>query len=304
MAGKNRLRVKSLNTVGFVDKGDDPKAEIMFFKRFEKGIKEEGGKFCVYGEDGKKMGEYATREEAEAQMNTEKSLLARVLKALGLKGNAELEKLLAEGADGAAKETETAPTPTEEADMFDVTKLPAEAQAEFKKLSDKVTELEGKLNPPAPAPLPADVQKRIDETEKRAKDLEEQVQKMQDQRENETFIAKAKGLGLPADDFGPMLRKISKALTAEELASLETMIKGLQAQAKEAGLYKEIGRGGAGAATETEGKVNELVKEIRKANPTWSAERAEGEVMKQHPQLRRALEDERMSRTLQTGKED
>lgn len=414
MAGKARLRVKSLNTVGFVDKGDDPKAEIMFFKRkVEKMIKEEGGKFCVYQGD-KKMGEFDTREEAEranyddSKDQAEKSLLARVLKALGLKGNdvtavlakydpnqprdgdgkwsetggggggggdqfdddeyaraydgeknpdilrrevaanlssaraasgaagearragrvkvaehmeaesrkwsrlaesaqtrlRSLEKLLAEGADGAAEGKEPAPTTTEEADMFDVNKLPAEAQAEFKKLSDKVTELEGKLNPPALAPLPADVQKRIDETEKRANDLAEQVQKMQDQRENETFIAKAKGLGLAADDFGPVLRKISKALTAEEMAKLETVIKALQAQAKEAGLYKEIGRGGAGAATETEAKVRELEKEVQKANPTWNTERVRGEVMKAHPDLRRKLEDERMERTIQTGKGD
>lgn len=309
---KNRLHVKRLNTVGFVDKGDDPKAEIMFFKRkIEKGIKEEGGKFCVYDESGKKMGEHETREQAEAQMRAmeghkgmDKGLVARVLKALGLQGN-EVDKLLADGAEAAANGQEkTAPTPTEEATMFDVTKLPTEAQAEFKKLSDKVKELEGKLNPPAPAPLPADVQKRIDETEKRAKDAEERVQKLEDQRENETYMAKAKALDLNQDDFGPILRKMAKALTAEEMKTVETTFRGLAEQARQAGLFKEIGRGGTGAATEVEAKVNDLVKAAREKNPTWSHERAHGEIMKSHPDLLRALESERMARTLQTGKGD
>jgi len=294
---KHRLHVKRLDTVGFVDRGDDPAATVVFFKRREqpvqKYIEEKDGKFCVYSEDGKKLGEHDSRDDAEAQL--------RAIEA----NKGKMEKLPAEGAGAAANgQEQAAPTPTEEATMFDVTKLSTEAQAEFKKLTDKVTELEGQLNPPKPAPLPADVQKKIDETEKRANDLAEQVQKLQDQREAETFIAKAKALSLPADDFGSILRKISKALTAEEMTKLETTLKALAEQVRQAGLFKEIGRGGTGAATETEAKVAELVKEVRKANPTWAAERAHGEVMKNHPALRRALEEERMSRTLQTGKED
>lgn len=277
----SRLRVRRLATVGFVDKGDDPKAEVVFFKRQEiaKGVVEEDGKFCAYDAEGKKLGAYATKEEAEAALKP-----------------APAEKLKG-GSEG---------TTTKETTMFDVTKLDATAQAEFKKLSDKVAELE-KLVPAPKAPeavIPEAVQKQIDATEKRAKEAEDRVQKLEDQREVEQFIAKAKDLSLNADDFGSILRKISKAVTPDEMKKVEQTFKALAAQVKEAGLYKEIGRGGSGAATEADQEVKAAVDAVRKADPKLTQEQAFGKVMAEQPVLRNKLEAERLARTSQPHGED
>ena len=185
--------------------------------------------------------------------------------------------------------------------MIDVTKLDATAQVEFKKLTDRIAELEKAVPAPAPKPVPVPeaVQKQLDDLKKTAEDAQAEVRKLTDQRENEQFITKAKDLSLNADDFGSILRKISKAVTGDEMKKLETHLKALAAQVKESGLYKEIGRGGSNSSTDVETQVEELVKEIRKATPKLTREAAYGEVMKLRPDLRNQLEAERLARTSQ-----
>lgn len=278
MSDKNRLHIMRLDTVGLVDKGDNPKAEVVFFKRqaIQKGVVQEDGKFCAYDDEGKKLGAYDTKEEAEA----------------ALKGP-PAEK---GGSEGTTKK---------EQPMFDVKKLDATAQAEFQKLSERIAELEKQVPAPkAPeAVLPEAVRKQIEDTEKRAKEAEDRVAKLEDQREQETYIAKAKEVGLNADDFATPLRKIAKALTADEFKALTTLLKAQAAQIREGELYKSIGRGGTGAATEAETQLAEKVKEVRKAHPEFNEERARAEVMKTDVALRNRLEAERLARTPQQ-KED
>ena len=278
MSDKNRLHIRRLDTVGLVDKGDNPKAEVVFFKRqapvTKNKIEQRGDKYCVVDAEGKVVSEHASEEEASASM---------------------MGKTKDTNHGGAAM-----PGP------FDVTKLPAEAQAEFKKLTDAVATLTAEVEKHKPAPevkLPADVQKRLDETEKRAKDAEAEIAKLVDQREQETYITKAKEIGLNADDFATPLRKIAKALTADEFKALTTLIKAQAAQIREGELYKTIGRGGSGAATEAEGQLAAAAKEIRKAHPEYSDERARGEVLAKDVALRNRLEAERLARTPQP-KED
>ena len=307
MAEKNRLHVKRLDTIGFVDRGDNTKAEVVFFKRkVEKMIREEGGKFCVYSEDGsKKLGEHDDRAGAEAQMRameadkTEKSIVARVMKALGLEK--QVAKLIAEGAAGGSIETELepAPTTTEDHPMFDVKKLDAAAQAEFQKLTDRIAALEPKAEPK----LPADVQKKLDDASEEVRKAHDRIEKLEDQREVEKFVGIAKSLGLTADDWAAPLRKIAKALTADEWKAFETHEKALQAQIRAGALYKQIGTGGHGSATEAETELHTAVAEVRKAKPELTVEEATGEVMKTNVALRNRLESERLSRTPQ-AKED
>ena len=300
MAERNRLHVRRLLTVGFVDKGDNPKAEVVFFKRGEmkKRIEERGGKFCVMGEDGKVMGEYDSKEEAEASMQKE-SMLSRALRKLGLK-DTEVKELLAEGAAGDDPKMEKpAPTTTEDHPMFDVKKLDAAAQAEFQKLTDRIAELEPKPEPK----LPADVQKKLDDASEEVRKAHDRIEKLEDQREVEKFVGIAKSLGMTADDWAAPLRKIAKALTADEWKAFETHEKALQAQIRAGALYKQVGTGGHGWATEAETELHTAVAEVRKAKPELTVEEATGEVMKTNVALRNRLESERLSRTPQ-AKED
>lgn len=279
-AKKNRLFVRSLKTIGFVDKGDDPKAELLIFKRHEagevkKGVVQEDGKFCAYDAEGNKLGAYDSKEEAEAALKAPPT---------------EKEK---GGDDGST---------TEEQPMFDVKKLDATAQAEFTKLTDQVATLTAKvaeLTPPEPVKLPADVQKKLDDAADEVRKAHERIEKLEDQREVERYVGIAKSLGMNADDFATPLRKIAKALTKEEFAAFEKHEKALQAQIKAGALYSKIGIGGGGAATEAQTELQAAVAEVRKAKPELTVEQATGEVMKDNVALRNRLEAERLARTTQ-----
>lgn len=306
---KNRLRVRELQTVGLVDKGDNPGALVTFFKRkskVAKGIVEEGGKFCLYDAEGNKKGEYATRAEAEAAMKAPDpeakrlGAVTRVLQKLGLRDEQAAElvgALLVEGAGAGGAPTESGDGTTEMGDdmSFDVTKLTPEQKAAF----DQAVAAEVAKQKPTEVKVPEAVQKALDEAKAEAQAAKEQVAKLVDQREQETFIQKAKSLGLTGDDWGTPLRKIAKALTPEEFKKLEEHFKAAQEQARVAALYKEIGRGGTGAATDTEQQVHAAVSELRKSKPALTAEEAEGEIMKLRPDLRNQLERERMARLSQ-----
>src|SRR3990167_3277005 len=66
-----RLRLKRIDRVSFVDKGDNPKADVLVWKRASivKRIVERDGQFCVMSEDGSKtLGCHATQDEAARQL--------------------------------------------------------------------------------------------------------------------------------------------------------------------------------------------------------------------------------------------
>ena len=190
--------------------------------------------------------------------------------------------------------------------MFDVKKLDAAAQAEFQKREDRIAELTAevvKLKPAEAVKLPADIQKKLDDAAEEVTKANARIEKLEDQREVEKFVGIAKSLGLTADDWAAPLRKIAKALTADEWKAFETHEKALQAQIRAGALYKQIGTGGHGSATEAETELHTAVAEVRKAKPELTVEEATGEVMKTNVALRNRLESERLSRTPQ-AKED
>ena len=272
MPDRYRLHVRRVDTIGLVDKGDNEKATVVFWKRkVQKVIRQEDGKDCVYSEDGKKLGEHDTMAEAQAQLR----------------------------AVEASKRDDNQPGGAAMPGPFDVTKLSAEGQAEFKKLTDEIAELKAKLPPPPPPPLAPEIQKRIDDLEKSRKDADERVAKLEDEREQNKFISIAKAIGFNADDWAAPLRKVHKALTPEEWKKFEEHEKALQEQIRVGSLYKTIGSGGTGADTEAEGELHAAVQEIKKAHPEYSQERAEGEVLAKNVQLRNRLESERIARTPQ-----
>lgn len=270
-----RLRVKEIQTVGFVDKGDDPSAEIVFFKRQAR----------------KKVSWLRTTKERKMAKDKDKNgLLAGILKAFGL-GEEEAQKILSDDAD----EME-----------FDVEKLEGEAKAAFE--AAVAAAVKAKLDdedddePVIPADVPEsvakvmdDFRKALDEQKARADKAEASLAKMAEDREREDYIRKVKALDLPGaspDDFAEILRKAEGALSDEERAKLDEVLKSAAAAAQ-AGLG-ELGFGGRGA-TSAEEEAEALAKKAIEADPKLSIEEARARVWQSHPELYKRYRDEHIS---------
>ena len=273
-----RLRIKRIDTVGFVDKGDDPEATVVFWKRADDVDKEESPMKNFFKALAEKVG--MTSDEAE-------QLLADDGAGSGSNDTG--------GADDGAKQMEDLTKLQADLDAAKTRADEAEAKAaELEKLLAEATEPD-----PVPDPdpeVPEAVQKHLDGLQKRADEAEAKLAKEIDRRETETYIAKAKTLtdlpGANPDDFAGILRKIDGALDDDERAKFDEVMKGANAAVKAGALYKEIGEGGRGA-TSVEGEVATLAETIQKANPGMSAQVARGEVWKQNPALLTAYEAER-----------
>lgn len=269
-----RLHVRQLQTVGFVDKGDDPEAEIVFFKR-------------------------ADLDEPKPKGGEPDGLFRKFLNALGLGDDFaedDVKKLLDRG--GTNNEGDQTMT-------FDIEKLDDTAQAEFEKLQSRIEELEKALAEVTDEGDDDDVTKGMSdevraafekEREEREK-TEKRLQDLLDSQERDRFIAKARTLDLPADDFADILRKTAGALEEEEFTKLEERIKALNKQVAESALYRTFG-GGGGEPTTTEAEVEKRAREIMTEKGWGEREfsRAKGIVLKNDPALRQKLvaeEDER-----------
>jgi O-acetyl-ADP-ribose deacetylase (regulator of RNase III) len=116
---------------------------------------------------------------------------------------------------------------------------------EFEK---KIAELEKKKDPP-PDPLEKadpEVRKRLEAAEAEAKASREEIAKMRAKQDRTEFIAKAGEFTTfgPADDFGPILQKISGALDEDELQNFTKQLRAHVAIAGTSDLLKEVGSGG------------------------------------------------------------
>lgn len=175
-------------------------------------------------------------------------------------------------------------TKTLKADNETLTKRADAAEADLKKANDDAAALKAKLekgeNPFAKpsddddddeekkkkkeeemkkSALPASVRKELDESVATIKKQGEEIAKMKEQRETETFIAKAKtdyaNLPVTAEEMGEALRGISKAAPG----SLEIVEKALVAG--EAAIKKALEETGVGG----EGDGNTAYAELEKA---------------------------------------
>lgn len=364
-----RLHVKRIDTVGFVDRGDDPQAMLTFWKRapVEKAMKTEAGvqfpaaayayvpdpqtpstwklrlwetpsskatarqvgmAIAALGPGGFRgnrvqipSGDLAgvkakvrsawksvngSDKEMPAVLKNDDTVLSRVLKLLGLKDE-DVDKLLAEGAgDGGDNDDGTNHNGDGDMANDDVAKLKADLEAAEKRAQEAEAAL-------ADAAGGDDLAKRLDALEKKAKDSEERAEaaekKLQDEvdrREREQFIGKARSFaalpGMNADDFGPILRKIDKALDEDERTKFDTLLKAADAAIKEGALLKEVGSGDRPGAS-VEAQVEELAKELQAKEPGLSKQAARGKIWKQRPDLAAAYEKER-SAAAPTHEED
>lgn len=126
----------------------------------------------------------------------------------------------------------------------------------------------------APDPLakadPA-VRARVEELEKarqaeaaRNEELAARVAKMEADRDRTLYVAKAAafpGMG-KADDFGPTLGKIAKALTGDEFAAFEQALRAMHEQLATGDLFKAVGGDVAGGDNTAWGQLEKMASDL------------------------------------------
>jgi hypothetical protein len=107
-----------------------------------------------------------------------------------------------------------------------------------------------------------------------------------DARLDREFISKAEALPMLTEDrtaLGGLLRRISEALTPEDTAAVEKMLKAANEQIEKSNLFTEFGRGGAN--TTVSANAESAAAEIRKADPTLTPEQALAKAYEANPDL-------------------
>lgn len=265
-----RLRVKRIDTVGFVDKGDDPEAEIVFWKR--QGGEPEGGTDSDEGDD-------AMAKDAGDDQG--RSVLKRLLDFLKNEVGEDMS-----GTDEGASEG------------FDVSKLESDdAREAFEALTEKlesaeerISGLEGELEKAkaddagegADEGAEGDVlkglddearsafeklQSRAEEAEDRLQETAEKVDKLREESETQEFAKTAREeIPLLADgdgaEAGRVLKAMSDALDEDMYKSVFTMLKSANEVATQGKVFQEWGSPGADtndAWGKIEAKADELV---------------------------------------------
>ena len=345
-----RLRIKRVDRVGFVDKGDDPKATIEFWKRAETFAEQKDEsrlhdeiwettsamssalRSALFDADEDQDPEAIILISLDQFVATVKAKLPMWLQGKAVDKNAKGKKEApvvlksdekqSPGVWATLKRVVTdLGWPAEEIEKlgqdeegnvegFDVTTLPDEAQAEFTKLQDAVTDLTSKLETATAEdggegdggegdtdPLPEAVQKRLDDAETRAEKAEGRIQKMEDANTNAQFVEKAAAYthlpGWTADDQGPVLAKIAAALEPEEMEKLEGVLKGASETIKTGDLLREVGVGGDPEEGSAEAEVKVEVEKLMAADAELDEQTARGQVFRKNADLQARYTEER-----------
>lgn len=133
-----------------------------------------------------------------------------------------------------------------------------------------------------PVKLPEDVikalaeatelKKRVEAAETKAKDAESRIAKMEDEKQREVFIAKAKDFsalpGANPDDLGPILRKAYGVWSPEEQTKVETILRGAVKIAQDSALFRELGVPGQGAGADPYSKLETMANALIQKSQT------------------------------------
>lgn len=156
--------------------------------------------------------------------------------------------------------------------------------------------------------IPAEVAARLQKAEEDAAatkaenaKLTERIQKMEDDAARKVFVTKAETdlahlPGAKADVIGGLLYKVSKALSKDELATLESILKAADAAIK-TGVLKEIGsEAQGGEALGAEAELAAKAAELRKADPKMTESAAKYRVLKSDSALQARINAEQDAR--------
>lgn len=142
------------------------------------------------------------------------------------------------------------------------------------------------------AAIPESVQKAMDEQSALIKKQAEDIAKMRENEENREYVAKAAAYGnlpIKAEELGPILKSAS-AMPEAQRKELERLLKAADAAFVE--LTKMKGNSGDGSATGAYDQLMGLAKELKKADPKMTIEKAFTKVCEDNPELYRKHREE------------
>jgi len=248
------LKIKSISTV---DKGDNPLAEIVLFKRRPDADTLPVAGAAVTTEGGTNMADQ-TRELPE-EVQTQLTELAEA------KATAEQAAL------DAATEVET--------------------------LKARIAELEKEPEPDPLEKADPEIRKRLEAAEKQAQDSAAEVAKMKDEKATEAAmntVAKLSSLpGVTVDDFAAVIKQI-RLHNKDVATKIEKVLADANAALAESKLLTELGSDTPGV-TDVEQRVKKLADERRVAK-NITREQAEAEVWDEHPDWYAEYQSEREGR--------
>lgn len=101
--------------------------------------------------------------------------------------------------------------------------------------------------------------------------------------------------GIGADELGPILKSLAagEALTAEQVAKVETVLRASSEAMKASELLKEKGATGSGNGSDAMAKAEGLAKALREADPKLSHAQAMAKAWSDNPDLYKQYQDEK-----------
>lgn len=139
-----------------------------------------------------------------------------------------------------------------------------------------------------------ELQKALEAEVQKNQDLATRVEKMENERLEAEFIAKAKelpNLG-NSSELGSLMLAVKKGVAAEQYQSLERLLKAANAQMEKGALFSTLGRAETENPTVND-RINELAKAKVVAGTAKTIELAKLDVLHENPDLRAELNAQR-----------
>lgn len=179
--------------------------------------------------------------------------------------------------------SETAVPVKKEDGTYDLSAIPEDARAAVEAVLKERDDRDAEL---------VELRKTADEQKSKADEAIEIAKSERDARETKEFVAKSAGyenIAKTDTEFGEVLKSIHRAeqdkhLPDGTLAALETVLKAADEQIAKGDLFAEQGHVGGGSS-DAESKVDAVIAEIRKADPSLTREQAYDQALKNDPSL-------------------
>lgn len=256
------LKALKLDEISLVDKGANVGAKVVLSKRempIEKKVVEENGKFCAMGADGKKLGTFKTKAEAEAQLADENTDTTN---------------------DDETKEGFMA--------KIDLSKLAPEVVAHIAEIEKKLTDATAKDADVLIAKAKADAEERVSKAEATAKEAVELAKSERETRLAREYTEKVsvfKRLPIDKTKDGAFLREIDEKCSPECAKRLTEILKATDAAMVEANiLMTQIGTSGSETGSAHE-QLTAIGKKLVGEGKAATIEKGYTMAMAQHPDL-------------------
>ncbi len=301
-----RLFVRNIKSVGAVEDGDNPPAEIMLYKR--KVSTEERDRLAGKGQalpDGSfpiaNASDLRNAVQAFGRAKNQAAAKSHIIKRAKALGKTDLLPDTWKVTKVQDKSPDRAPLRMEKhMEKPDLSALDEDVQSEIEKAltdrDDTITKLEAELaEKPEPDADPVlkglsdEAQAKFAEIEKKAADTAADLAKERDARLTVEWVGKARAyrnvLG-DAEEAGPHLKVLTDTDSADWLLE---KLKTVEAVIAKSDLFKELGKADGGSATE---QIEALAKEAKKDNAELTDAQARALVRSANPDLKTAEREE------------